>query len=76
MDGSSLLSLALLGYIAWRERAHAAERRYFAARPGGPVSPAPGWRGRRKAAPARVISAEDDETFNEVRDAAAAGDED
>jgi hypothetical protein len=73
MDGSTLLCLVLVAYIAWRERAHAVERHWLLSRRGG-VPPAPFASSRRRGrggGPPRVISAEDDKAFNEWRDSQA-----
>lgn len=70
MSGSDVLSLALLGYIAWRERAHALERQGLLSRRGGgrpPAAVAVGRKRRGKAERPKVISAEDDSAFNEAR---------
>jgi len=64
------LAAAFLGFIAWRERQHAAELRAVASRRGDGGAPAPvaSSRRRRRGKPekARVISADDDAAWNEA----------
>ncbi len=68
MIGLDVIILALLGYIAWRERAHALEREGRSSRDAFSF-PALG-RGKEKRR-VRVISAEDDAAFNRFKEQSA-----
>lgn len=74
-----LIVLGFLGFIAWRERQHAVDLRAVAPRHGGgsaPVSVVSSRRRRGEPEKPRVISADDDDAWNEAHGFAPSEEED
>lgn len=73
-----LIVLGFLGFIAWRERQHAADLRAVASRRGGGSAPVPVASSRRRRGEPekpKVISADDDAAWNEAHGFATEEDE-